>query len=484
LGPDSLTPFRFLSLNMQHFFVLAGFLLGKATTRPIEDRRKFFRGRIMASHPLYLLAVLTMVPNTLYIQWPTSLASLPGFFFDLAWKLVLSFYGEPFFLNQVFWFSTTYNFCIFIFPWLHSAMGSWRIFNCGRFMFLHQLLICLISYAILLATDLSAELFYMTHPHVIGGDPMENPEASWALYWYINTHNVFIWPLWFFCGILTFKLFEYYRRGLTTGGQVWGWITDLLGLAGILSNFYLAWQPRESTDPFFRWYRLVSGVCIIIWQYGLATGQGITATVFGSSFLADTLSPAAYAVYMFHGQVALWWNIVSRSVMYPFTGVGPDLDHQFNWGVARGQNTMSWLELAFVTPLIWWFAWYVTMHWSEKLSVRFQQIFDRGYCWCCCLCSGVGILCWKPEDVGAETDTMLTVLDSISSLTGADADATSKLTEIGLDSFGAGGLVGLLVSRLPGLVLRAVDLYEVDTVGDLVKLIDSKLSEVQAKMDV
>merc|ERR1712117_785172 len=114
---------------------------------------------------------------------------------------------------------------------------------------------------------------------------------------------------------------------------------------------------------------------------------------------------------------------------------------------------------------------------SEKLSVRFQQIFDRGYCWCCCLC-------WKPEDVGAETDTMLTVLDSISSLTGADADATSKLTEIGLDSFGAGGLVGLLVSRLPGLVLRAVDLYEVDTVGDLVKLIDSKLSEVQAKMDV
>jgi len=74
---------------------------------------------------------------------------------------------------------------------------------------------------------------------------------------------------------------------------------------------------------------------------------------------------------------------------------------------------------------------------------------------------------------------MHVVLDSISNLTGADADATSKLDEIGLDSFGAGALVGLLVSRIPGLALRAVDVYSMETVGDLVVFIDKGLAETK-----
>merc|ERR1719210_1057187 len=39
---------RSLALNMQIFFTMAGFMLEKATTRPITDPRKFFRSRIMA----------------------------------------------------------------------------------------------------------------------------------------------------------------------------------------------------------------------------------------------------------------------------------------------------------------------------------------------------------------------------------------------------------------------------------------------------
>merc|ERR1711920_811499 len=229
----------------------------------------------------------------------------------------------------------------------------------------------------------------------------------------MGTHNVFIWPLQFFCGMLTFKLFEWYRRGLTTGGQVWGWITDLLGLAGILINAYVLWAPVPQVFNMF--YTFFARLCLNTWLYGLATGQGITAKGFGNSFLADTLSPAAYAVYLFHGPVCICWVIVSRSVTYPLTGVGPDLELALSWGLLHGNPPLFWWEFPFVTAFIWWFSWYATMHWSEKLSARFQQIFDRGYCWCCCLCSGVGILCWRPEDVGAETDTMLTVLDTSSS---------------------------------------------------------------------
>merc|ERR1719343_1048176 len=53
--PQWIAAWRTLSMNMPAFFIMAGFLLEKATTRPIQNVRKFFRNRIVASHPLYLL---------------------------------------------------------------------------------------------------------------------------------------------------------------------------------------------------------------------------------------------------------------------------------------------------------------------------------------------------------------------------------------------------------------------------------------------
>lgn len=89
------------------------------------------------------------------------------------------------------------------------------------------------------------------------------------------------------------------------------------------------------------------------------------------------------------------------------------------------------------------------------------------------------MLCCKPQEISVDESTMQSVLDSISNLTGADADATSRLNEIGLDSFGAGALVGLLAVRIPGLVLRAVDVYDLESVGDLVVFIDKGLSDAK-----
>jgi len=134
-------------------------------------------------------------------------------------------------------------------------------------------------------------------------------------------------------------------------------------------------------------------------------------------------------------------------------------------------------EFPFYVAFVIGFSWYITTYWSEKLTAWFQKVFNCSYCCCCCICSGVGILCWEPQEEETEQGTFHIVVDSISNLTGADADATSKLDEIGLDSFGAGALVGLLANRIPGLKLRAVDVYALETVGELVVFIDKGLSE-------
>ena len=68
--------------------------------------------------------------------------------------------------------------------------------------------------------------------------------------------------------------------------------------------------------------------------------------------------------------------------------------------------------------------------------------------------------------------TLLTLVQAINDLSGAEVDGSTKLTECGLDSFGASSLVGVLRGRIPGLKLEPVQLFNIETVGELAKLID------------
>merc|ERR1711920_111977 len=176
-------------------------------------------------------------------------------------------------------------------------------------------------------------------------------------------------------------------------------------------------------------------------------------------------------MFLFHVPLLTYWETMKWFLSALIPGL------PFQWEVAPWE-VASW-EFPIYVAFVAWFSWYATTYWSEKFTAWFQKIFNCSYCCCCCLCSGVGILCCKPEETCAEQSTMHVVLDSISNLTGADADATSKLDEIGLGSFGAGALVGLLVSRIPGLVLRAVDVYSMETVGDLILFIEKGLAETK-----
>merc|ERR1711920_236386 len=103
-------------------------------------------------------------------------------------------------------------------------------------------------------------------------------------------------------------------------------------------------------------------------------------------------------------------------------------------------------------------------------------MFNCLYCFCCCFCTGVGCCC-RGEEAASQGDTLLLVADAVSDLTGADVDATSKITEIGLDSFGAGALVGVLKARIPNLSLTAVDVSKMETIADLVAFIDKSAAD-------
>merc|ERR1712060_225961 len=282
-------------------------------------------------------------------------------------------------------------------------------------------------------------------------------------------------------GMLVFKIFERHRRGFDGSGESrWGWITDLLsfGYLGIMAAVSLMtlsgkFNPIWGMVVSYAWPLACPLLCI--WVYGLATGQGAVAKFFARPFMSNTLSAATYGMFLFHMPLAYAWLFVKWAIVPPI----PSDPWDPNLGHNAGKLPITASEFPFYVAFVIGFSWYVTTYWSEKLTAWFQKIFNCAYCCCCCLCSGVGILCWKPEEEETEQGTFHIVLDSISNLTGADADATSKLDDIGLDSFGAGALVGLLVDRIPGLKLRAVDVYALETVGDLALFIDKGLSETR-----
>lgn len=207
---------------------------------------------------------------------------------------------------------------------------------------------------------------------------------------------------------------------------------------------------------------------LCLWIYGLAVGEGLTVKFLSNNFIVKHLSPASYPMYLFHWPLGCYWFYLTRLATFKNAD---EVDEAWYAGLEQGVLIpLKWWEFPILVVVVTVWSWFVTNYLNEKATLMYQKIFNCGYFWCCCLCAGVG--CRRGSSDGEEEDTLVTVADAISGLTGADVDATSLLTEIGLDSFGAGALVGLLVSRIPGLQLRAVDVYKMQTVGDLVNFID------------
>jgi len=138
---------------------------------------------------------------------------------------------------------------------------------------------------------------------------------------------------------------------------------------------------------------------------------------------------------------------------------------------------LSWWEFLLFVPFCSWFAWFITNYVNSWATSKFEKIFDCVYCCCCCCCQ-----IKRGGGGAADEDTLVVIVEAIAGLTGAEVDGTTHLDQIGLDSFGAGALVGVLVARIPGLLLKVSDTVDLVTVGDLRTLVDQKLAAQRTDM--
>jgi len=208
-------------------------------------------------------------------------------------------------------------------------------------------------------------------------------------------------------------------------------------------------------------------ICLYI--YGLAVGHGITAKVLGSNFMVKWLAPAAYPLYLFHWPLFSYW-----SLLRDFLGVKRvDLEKAGNGAF----GITPWWEFLMFLPVITALALFVAHVLNSYATVLFMNLFDHLYCCCTCVCGRQGRL----MDEGGQ-NALFTILDVVSGLTGADVDGTTLISHLGLDSFGASALVGILGSRVPDVHLKAADVYELETVGDIAALIERRRCENNGKV--
>jgi len=461
--PAVIRGFRASSLSMEMFFVIAGFQLSATVTRPITDWCEFYKNRIVAVYPLYLLSILFGLPGLLFsLYWPLGSAAcvqiiLAAVFGQIAWP-----WGGSGTHYEYLWFVSAYLFCLLLFPFFHQILHSHACFRCccaGR----EPTDVCCAEpctrYCCWPACG-GGGLFLVLNAAVVGG--------LLARGWGLRAN--FFPPTWagvFFQGCVLWQLFE--RNGQHPRGRSthWGKVVDGLALLAV-AVFWIGvplgtvimgkQQDRIMVDPadlpvavlitFFatRFYHLLLPA-VLLWVYALATGQGFLARCLRNDFLVKYLSPASYAMYLFHYPIALMLMMWFRGSYLPSSL--PD--------VALGQ----------------WWLYFVVVFVTVLVSLFLQHVVNSRLTTCFLLClESCGCRSNRRVKADQEETTLSQVTECIHGLTGAEVDEHTLLADSGFDSFGSAGLIGVLKARFPKMALTAVQVYQLKTVGDLVARID------------
>jgi len=291
--PDAIDVWRGFSPSMPAFFVLAGFLLASSTTRPVQcasELWNFYKNRIVAAHPLYILSMVFTLPITFLICapglqpsdltvtvldgspvvykkhspfGPAEASFCPGelhqddpwkywavigtmivslFFAQTAWpwgvKYLFGVYG-----NGVIWFTSAYYFSLFLFPLLFWMMKRVRFswWDSNRYLvrpyiiryalgpvFISWVLVTLFTWTVY---TVGGQIIQHTFPDYHG--PPGSRDRPWVGKRAFGFMAPYAFPpVWcgeFFLGMLCFNLFEMNRRG----PQVylwphWGKFTDFI----------------------------------------------------------------------------------------------------------------------------------------------------------------------------------------------------------------------------------------------------------------
>jgi acyl carrier protein len=189
------------------------------------------------------------------------------------------------------------------------------------------------------------------------------------------------------------------------------------------------------------------------------------------------MAPAAYPLYLFHFPLAQYW-VLLREELNIETNALDRSDYNPADPNAFSYFPLAWWEFLLFVPLATALALFVAHVLNARVTAMFMNNFNTLYSCCSCVCgSQEGSL----VEAGAQ-NALFTILDVVSGLTGADADGTTPITQLGLDSFGASALVGILRSRVPDVPIKVADVYALETVGDIASLIERTRGENNKKI--
>ena len=289
------------------------------------------------------------------------------------------------------------------------------------------------------------------------------------------------WMIYFVIGVCTAFLYDAYRPLEGHKAWIWGWVADgitviIFGLSVAFINqgtqtygetpeaYYMRpEQADEYTDAASTnrlWDTSVARFfCPVttLWVFSLSTGQGYTAMLFRTEFLAVTLAPNAYNCFLFHQMVAQWYYAATRNGTW------------WNWW--RYRKTMYWFS---PQPCpVEWYEYFLVVGLVVSFS-RFMMLVEP------VVTNGFGDIkaYWNKGggDDDEDVDTSKVLFDIIEGMTGIEPMLDNTLEECGLASMGVPVLVGVLNNTFSkknkAVVITASDLVSAKTIADIVEVVD------------
>ena len=497
------------------FFTLGGYSMAAPMAPKIEKKFAYFKARIRSMLPMYYVALVLGLINLIVVCNPSTFEAgftwdsqkddstrddlfcegtpifKKSYFGSLAFTILIYALGlqvTPFWpliwwVGYYLWFSAMYYQCLAFFPVLYNRMyelkkkSNWLLKVVGLLFFLNAV--------ILMGTWLPMRNFVENENSDLDGVSLDNVEDRnnyLALGLYLFGP---FWVVYFAIGVCTAFLYDFYRPAEHHNKRKWGLVADSITMLILAISIALIaegpmnesngnkWRPQQANDytddnaqTNRLWDSLVARMfapVTTLWVFALSTGEGVTAKLFRSRFLVETLSPTSYHCFLFHQIISQWYFVATRGLWWYWWGARKE----FYWFSPK-PCPVEWYEYPYLVIL--------TVCWA-KLMVAVEQLVDKGMEMISELVSS--------KDDDDDTPTAEVLCKGIEDLTGIGPQLLWTLEECGLGSIGLPVLVQMLnkaFAKQKGthrLQITASKLIEARTIQDMVQVVD----EAKAALD-
>ena len=310
-------------------------------------------------------------PATPNSYWGSLFLTLGTYVFGLA---VTPFWPISWWMGYYLWFSSMFYMCIACFPATYNYFFNKTRKNSGL------LLKMLIGLLILNAVIITASWFGFKDGEGYGHYNTDGSTNSPDDYTDGVNQNIGVlsfylfgpfWMLYFITGVCAAFLYDAYRPAERHTAHRWGWVADGITLIMIGMSVAIVKQvvstygefPQEmylrpdAADQFTdsgnsgRLWDNLSGRIFAplttLWIFSLSTGEGVTAMIFRTEFLANVLAPNAYNCFLFHQMIGQWYYAATRGIMWNWWR----FRKSFYW-FSPQPCPVEWYEYVYVVGLV------------------------------------------------------------------------------------------------------------------------------------